>query len=375
MRGLTLKMCPMTVIPAAQELPARARALTRLEDCGDPHFMIALDQLVRSINAEATPTPEGAAAAVARLLRLLINRLRFQADLAQYPEILTEKLLPPIVVCGLPRVGSTKVHRLLAESGDCQGLIFWQGFNPARVPMNRREQTHSRIAEAVRVLEWRSRLSPASNAAHYMAASEPEEDTYFLEYTLHTYWPTTYFEVSGFLHWLQAQDRDHAFLYVRQLLQCLQWQFHRESPRPWVLKSPINFGYENLLARHLPGAKFVVLHRDPADVLASTVGIVRELRRLNCGAPADQKKAGAWAIAEYSGAMRRHLAWRAHRVVPFLTSPIETYGTTTCPLWRKFTISTACRCQQAPRSACAIGRLPTRNTNTACIAIRCTKPG
>ena len=295
---------------AVSTLLELARDRTRLDDLGEPEFLPALEQLVQSINREATLTEGGHRAAQERFVRLLTNRLRFQADQKRHPEILEQRLLPPVVICGLPRVGSTKLHRLLAETQDFQALIFWQGFNPAPFGDTAPGDADPRIAEAVRFLEWRAGANPATNAAHYMAALDPEEDTYLLEFTLHTYWPISYFEVPGFLAWLAGQDRDHAFRYLRKLLQYLQWQFHANGPKPWVLKSPPNLGYEEHQARHLPGARFVVLHRDPVEVLPSTAAIVREVRRLYCGAPADVRRVGAWAIEEYGGAMERHLAWR-----------------------------------------------------------------
>ena len=161
-----------------------------------------------------------------------------------------------------------------------------------------------------KVFEHTSR-TPGEKEWHHMSALEPEEDTYLLEYTLHTYWPTTYYNVPGFLHWLRPRDRDSAFDYVRQLLQYLQWQFHRDQVRPWLLKSPINFGFEREQARHLPGARFIVLHRDPLEVIPSTVAIVREVRRLYCGAPGDLRLVGDWAVEEYAFAVARHLEWRA----------------------------------------------------------------
>src|SRR5262249_5215959 len=126
----------------------------------------------------------------------------------------------------------------------------------------------------------------------------------------HTYWPVSYFNVPSFLAWLRRQDRDAAFAYVRGLLQYLQWQFHRGRERPWLLKSPPNFGYEREQARNLPGARFVVLHRDLLDVIPSTVAIVREVRRLYCGSPGDLKIVGDWAVEQYAGAVARHLEWR-----------------------------------------------------------------
>jgi hypothetical protein len=300
----------MHALPAATELLEAARLDTGLHELGDPRFLVALDILIRSINGESTLTADGALAARQRFMRLLVNRLRFAADLRRAPQILAEQLAPPLVICGLPRVGSTKLHRLLAEGGDFQSLLFWQGFNPAPIPGTPAGGPDPRIAEAEKFLAWRSRLNPATDAAHHMAALEPEEDTYLLEYTLHTYWPTSYFHVPSFLKWLGSQDRDAAFAYVGQLLQYLQWQFHRDSARPWLLKSPPNLGFERELARHLPGVRFVVLHRDPIDVMPSTVAIVREVRRLYCGSAGDLKLVGDWALQEYPAAMRRHMAWR-----------------------------------------------------------------
>jgi Sulfotransferase family len=132
-----------------------------------------------------------------------------------------------------------------------------------------------------------------------------------MEFTLHSYWPVSYFEVKGFLAWLAKQDRDHAYAYLATLLKYLQWQFHRSSPRPWVLKSPPNLGYEAEMARHLPGARFVMLHRDPVESIPSTVAIVRELRRLYGSGAGDLRQVGAWAMAEYSGALARNMQWRA----------------------------------------------------------------
>jgi hypothetical protein len=302
-------------IPSANELLQSARAHTGLHDCGDARFLTALDQLLRSINAEATLPETGQRAATLRYTRLLVNRLRFQADLLHHPEILDEKLPPPLIILGLPRVGSTKLHQLMAKTGDFQALLFWQGFNPARyAELQTREenlrQEDARIAEAIRFLEWRSRRNPATDAAHYLAATEPEEDTYLLEFSLHTYWPFSYYEVPSFLRWLAPQDRTHAFQYVKMLLQYLQWQFPGAQAQPWVLKSPPNLGFEAEMAQQFPGARFVMLHRDPTQVIPSLVAIVREIRRLYGEGAGDLKKVGVWALEEYSTSMTRHLRWR-----------------------------------------------------------------
>lgn len=305
----------MRTLPGAAELLDIAAQSTGHRDVGDERFVEALQQLVQSINSESDLPDAGAGnghdAALGRLLRLVENRQRVESDLEAHPQIRNIALQPPLIISGLPRVGSTKLHQLLAKSGDFQSLLFWQGYNPARRPGDRAAQERARVEDAVRFLEWRSRRNPASNAAHFLAATEPEEDTYLLEFTLHTYWPVSYFEVPGFLRWLQGQDRDHAYAYLKLLLQYLQWQFHGDAPaRSWVLKSPPNLGWEMHMARHMPGARFVMLHRDPLESIPSTVAIVRELRRIYGNGAGDLRKAGAWAMQEYSSSMNRYLQWR-----------------------------------------------------------------
>jgi hypothetical protein len=300
----------MNPIPSAEQLLEMARTRTGLHREVDSRFARALHELVTSINAESTLTAEGREATVERWLRVATNRLRADADIETQPGILQQRLAGPVIINGLPRVGSTKLHQLLAKSGDFQSLIFWQGFSPARRSRNAEEDRAARIADAIQFLEWRTRRNPMTNAAHYMAAQEPEEDTYLLEYTLHTYWPTSYFAVPSFLNWLKTQSRDHAYEYLRKLLQYLQWQFHAAAVRPWLLKSPPNLGHEASMARHLPGARFIMLHRDPVETIPSLVAILRELRRLYGPGASDLKIAGAWAMDEYPRAMQRYLDWR-----------------------------------------------------------------
>lgn len=307
----------MNPLPPVPQLLADARAAAGVPaaegigDLGDDadRFMAALAELHAAVGRDSALPEEGAAAAALRWRRLLANRLRVQADVAAHPEIREQPLAPPLVICGLPRVGSTKLHQLLARTDDFQSLLFWQGFNPGRRARNP-DGSDPRLAEAVEFLEWRSRRNPRSNAAHFLAANEPEEDTYLLEYTLHSYWPVSYFEVPTFLSWLERQDREHAYAYLRLLLQYLQWQFRPRDLRPWVLKSPPNLGFEAQMSRQLPGARFVMLHRDPVESIPSTVAIVRELRRLYGDGARDLRVVGQWALREYSGAMQRHLQWR-----------------------------------------------------------------
>ncbi len=296
---------------SAEQLIAEARQETGLADFGDGRFLDGLRRLVAGIEAESALSPRGVLALRERMRRLLRNQLRFRADLAAYPEILEQELRAPVFVQGLPRVGSTKLHRLLAESGCFQSLLFWQVYNHARVPGVAAGMQDPRRADAVAYIRWRSAQNPKTLAGHYVEANEPEEETYLLEYTFSNYWMTGYFEIPGYLASLADADHDAAYLYLRQALQYLQWQFHRAAPRPWVLKSPLNFGFEASIARNFPDAKFLVLHRDPVKVIPSVTALAGQMRRLYCRDEPDEPHFAAWALPEYAAEARRHMAWRA----------------------------------------------------------------
>lgn len=303
---------------SASQLLELARRKTGLNDFGDTGFLPGFEKLIDALEHEAHLSDRGRPAVQERMVRLLANRLRFQADLSRHPEILDEPLAAPVVIISLPRAGSTKLHRLLAEGDDFQKLLFWQGYNPAPFPGVVPGLPDPRIEDAMRFLAWRSSTNAAADKAHHMEATAPEEEMYLLEFSFGIYWPTAYYNVPGYIEWLKTSDPNYVYRYLRQLLQYLQWQFCRGGSKPWILKAPPNLGYEAYIAANFPGAKFLVLHRDPLAVIPSVGALARETRKLY-SVDAKYSRQASWALEQFSGAMNRHLDWRERvRDVPIL---------------------------------------------------------
>ncbi|UZW57534.1 sulfotransferase [Sphingobium sp. JS3065] len=272
----------------------------------DMRFQDGFERLIASVNQEARIGD--AAALRERYLRLLSNRLRFERDLSAEPGILEERLAPPLVIIGLPRVGSTKLQRLLGASGDFQDLLFWQTFNAG--PANRGEGPEARIADAMRFLRWRSAANPKVDAAHHLAATAPEEEMYLKELSFTISWPMAYLNVPSFIDWLRGADHDYVFEELRRLLQYHQWQFHRGGKRPYILKAPPNLGFEEEISRHFPDARFIMLHRDPVDVIPSLGALSAQVRCLYSAGEPDVASVTRWWFDEFDMAMQRHLRWR-----------------------------------------------------------------
>jgi hypothetical protein len=300
------------------ELIEAARQHTGLDDFGDEHFRPSLDSLVYSLNEEAQLSEGGRIAAEERVMRLLVNRLRSQADLKRHPEILEQDLKTPVVILGLPRVGSTKLHRMLAAGGAFQDPLMWQVYNPAPFPDAKPGEPDPRIDAARKYLEWRSSVSPGTGAAHPMGALEVEEEIFLLEFSFDCIYSLGFFEAPTLRARLDRRDPRYMYEYLGRMLKYLQWQFHREDPQPWILKTPPNLGYEQQISAVMPGTRYVMSHRDPVSVLASLAALIRHSRWMYSG-EADTRKIGEWCLDEWSRAMQRHMAWRdAHPEIQIL---------------------------------------------------------
>src|SRR3546814_20452616 len=68
------------------------------------------------------------------IVRILVNRLRFEEILQRHSAILDEKIVTPLFIIGPGRVGSTKLHRLLATATIVHSTPLWQVMHPIPFP-------------------------------------------------------------------------------------------------------------------------------------------------------------------------------------------------------------------------------------------------
>lgn len=298
---------------STDQLLDEARVFAGLDDYGDTAFTEGLGILVTSVNEEAALTPAMETILHSEIVKILVNRLRMQRDITEHPEILDEEVLPPVFITSLPRTGSTKLHRMLAATGDFNGLPFWMSYNIAPIPESDGAPRDPRIDQAYEHLAWLEDRAPLYLQMHPQYAEEYEEELSLLDAGFNSlYRWAAFLDVPTYINWVLGRDGMQAFRDLRVILQYLQWQHYRGTNRRWVLKTPSLFGWEGAYAASFPGTDFIVTHRDPVVIWPSVCALFTGVRSVyNEVDPAVLTKMGGEVMLHnFAEAQHGHLAWR-----------------------------------------------------------------
>lgn len=274
-----------------------------LRDFGDPSFRAGLETLCGSLTREARLSDAGAAVLRQKILGQLVNRLRVEQYFAKHPEIGQERIGAPLVIVGLPRTGTTKLHRLLSRDPRFYWMAFWESQLPVPLPGETPEQPVARIAQARGIVDYMVQAMPKLLAIHPMAAEEADEEVMLMEHSFLSAF-NAYARIPSYTAWLDRQDQTPAYRYLHRMLQFLQWQKRRRgiTAQRWLLKAPHHLLRMDTLLKTFPGAQIIQTHRDPVQSIPSIASFIDTLWRIY-SAEADPRAAGA----EWSDLMRRAL--------------------------------------------------------------------
>jgi len=239
---------------------------TGLDDFGDPYYRDGLRVLIESAESDANLNFFGRVIVRAHILRSLTNRLLLAEELKQTPELLGQPLVPPLVVIGLPRRGTTLLHRLLAIDQAHRGIPAWELMYPlaAGFPDRRRQ-----IVE--KGFKFAARMNPHRNVIHPTGVDEPEECILLQMITFASGGFLAVAPVYTYSDWYLSQDPHKAYAEYRVLLQHLQ-MVHPQSRL--ALKTPAHTGRLTTLLDTIPDALVVQTHRDPVPCIPSACSLV-----------------------------------------------------------------------------------------------------
>lgn len=280
--GATLALTPEALLQTATER-------TGLNDWGDTAFRERLDVLCAALRDEAGLSDAGTAIAFEQLVGNLVNRLRLQDLIVAHPEIDDVPIERPIIICGLPRTGTTHLHNLIAADPALRYLPYWESLEPVATPGE--DDPQARRDRCAAGLDLVDTAMPEFKRMHEMTVDHAHEEIQLLANDISgMLFETTYYLPSFAAHY-KSHDQTASYAYLKRTLQSLQWL--RGGTR-WVLKSPQHLEQFPVLLATFPDAIFVVTHRDPVEVTQSMATMISYAARMGCDHPDPAKISAYW---------------------------------------------------------------------------------
>ena len=291
---------PMAALNA-DALIEEARANTGLDDFGaDRSFLTGYRTLVDAIEA-MDPPPQLRASAHHRILTLLETRLRFAEDDRLHPEIARQDVGDPLVVCGLPRTGTTITYDLLCLDPAARAPTEWEWYVPWPAPEIATFDSDPRIAQVQAIYENWLKHAPQLADIQRMDCTQPGECNHGMMYHFASSNFPAEFGVPDFAAWLCETVAEGQYVSHKRLLQQFQWKGPKGR---WTLKSPQHLFDLPGLVEAYPGAMLVWTHRDPVLTLSSLSSMIAGFLAA-FGADKDKKAIGRGVLDMWSTGLAR----------------------------------------------------------------------
>ena len=253
-------------VGTVEDLRESAARLTGLSDFGTDDYSDGLAVILESYGRDADLTPLGSKVARVGLRAALGARLMAEAGWKAHPDYRSVPVEKPIFVTGLPRSGTTALHRLLTADPAHQGLELWLAEMPQPRPP-RATWADDPMFQAIQAGYARHHVEhPEFMGVHYIAADTVEECWQLLRQTLRSVSYECLAHLPAYSAWLQGQDWTRPFRRHKRNLQMIGLN---EPGKRWVLKNPSHlFSLDAIMAVY-PDALIIQTHRAPRTVIGS----------------------------------------------------------------------------------------------------------
>jgi hypothetical protein len=279
--------CPLD----ADALRARAIADTGLDDFGPDDYRERLDVYIEALHDIDDMHGPGIVNFFGQLSQWLKNRLLLTDLLTRHPEIRDIELLPPVVIAGLPRTGTTHLHNLLGAAPTFRTLPYWESFEPFPLPAEVGVEPDPRAARMDVAVTVMNTLMPHFALMHEMTTEHVHEEIQLLANDVSTMFMETLAYVPRWTDYYLAHDQTSTYEYLSTQLKALQ--FLRGGGR-WLLKSPQHLEQLPVLERVFPGVAVVCTHRDPVPVALSMLAMLTYSARMHRSVVPVEEIAGTW---------------------------------------------------------------------------------
>ena len=316
----------------ADTLLTAARDATGLDDLGEDTWRDGLERLLDALRSEGRLNEIGVQIAAGDVMQHLTNRLRIVDWHRAHPELARTDVVPPIVIVGQGRTGTTILHEMLAQDPSNRVPLTWEVDHPIPPPETATYDSDPRIAACQAQLDMSELLIPNFKSMHPMGAQLAQECVRMTAGDFRSVIYPTQYRVPSYGRWMIYEaDVAPAYRWHRRYLQVLQ---AKHPATRWVLKSPGHVWCLPQLLAEYPNALLVQTHRDPLRIISSLASLIATLRRLASDDPSIPEAAAEFA--EYlSEGLDRSVTARENGTVPaervidvqfrdFLADPLRT---------------------------------------------------
>ncbi len=259
---------------SVESLLASAVKATGMDDFGvdDDNYQEALNVLLEAFRNDADLTELGSKMQRFFVRNALVARLVSEAAFKQYPQHVDVPIERPIFVTGLPRTGTTALHRLLCGDPRHQGLELWLAEFPQPRPPRETWKDNPVFQQIDAQFTKAHEENPDYTGLHYMTADEVEECWQLLRQSLHSVSYETLAHVPTYAQWLSNQDWTKSYARHRKNLQLIGLN---EPEKRWVLKNPSHLFALDAVFAVYPDALILQCHRPAETIMASMCSLAQ----------------------------------------------------------------------------------------------------
>ncbi len=271
------------------------------DDFGPNDYVPGLEMVLLSLDYDPRLTQRGRQIAWNELYKALFARAHAMKSSKDSPGIESAEMKRPLIITGIPRTGTTALHKLLALDPQFQGLQTWLIGAPMARPARDAWEAHPQFRKTVHELNLRYAAVPDRRSAHQMAAEEVDECCLVLRQGFVSNLWSCMWSAATYDLWCQTQSERHCYEHLRRVMRLIG---SNEPHKRWLLKNPGHISNLRLVFDHFPDARVIQTHRDPASAIPSLCAmlirnhdIVEEGRRELRARILGQREMEKWAHA------------------------------------------------------------------------------
>ena len=249
------------------------------------------------------------------LINTMTARIFALTGWRQRPDCLKKEIRDPVVITGIPRSGTTALHKVLSLDPQFQGVEHWFTEYPKPRPPRDTWPDDPDYQAVVKTLTSKQELSPGMRAKHFEMAEEVDECLLVLKQSFVTNFFGETVQNSEYDEWWREQDEGKvSYPWYADVLRLIS----ADDDRRWLLKNPGHMWAMDALFACFPDARVIHTHRRPDTAVPSLCSIVYDVRLLAEGENADRHALGRRDVKVWAESVRRMLKARQKRPDAFI---------------------------------------------------------